>query len=380
MMFGPPIDHDDDPDFDAFVSDVIDGVEHDIDADGAIPDLAAVVALAHRMDPQRVPASSVEEVADYAPAVSVQRGRQLRETSEDDQMAAIVAQVRAHVEQEVVRDLHGFDSGRAATPPAAAAPDQRSATFGSAGKGAKIIRPSWVIGLAAAVILFVFGAGVLRATLLTRGSDQARDEALLAAELEQTAAELGEVHVRPDPSRSPTPLSLVAQSDGEADSAANLVGADDARQPEVEASPKRRRRAWRKRAQPREQPEPAETLDVRLDRLHAEGDEAWGRKDYKTAEARKREIIRRGGNRRTVQTAYRDLFSLAKERGQLEKRSRLYREYLKRYPRGENADVAKAGLCRRKPEGDGRVACWKDYLDTTPKGVFRVEALRESAR
>ncbi|MCA9705997.1 MAG: hypothetical protein KDK70_09140, partial [Myxococcales bacterium] len=72
----------------ALLDDVVRSVDEDIAADPGCPDLAAVIARAHELDPQRVPAEAVHEVAQWAPVVSIQQGHRRRRTRDDVELLA----------------------------------------------------------------------------------------------------------------------------------------------------------------------------------------------------------------------------------------------------------------------------------------------------
>ena len=91
-----------------------------------------------------------------------------------------------------------------------------------------------------------------------------------------------------------------------------------------------------------------ETLDERAQQRWAAGDRAGARKDFRT-------IVRIGGRRKQVELAYAELFALARQGGR--SLPPLWREYLRRFPKGRYAAEASAGLCRAAAT-DERAACW----------------------
>jgi hypothetical protein len=130
--------------FQSLLDDVVLSVDEDLAADPGCPDFAAVLARAHELDPQRVPAEAVAEVAQWAPVVSIQQGHRRRRTREDLELAAVIDGVRAHVEEEVAQRL--------ATPPLLHAAKPIPAPRA---------RRLWAVVLAAAAVLVLVGAGVL---------------------------------------------------------------------------------------------------------------------------------------------------------------------------------------------------------------------------
>lgn len=123
---------------------------------------------------------------------------------------------------------------------------------------------------------------------------------------------------------------------------------------------------------------PRGPADDVLEQLDAEAQARWRAGDLAGAEAKFRELIRRAKKRSWIELAYGDLFALARQAHGAEQEQRLWREYLRKYPRGRHADDARAGLCRRAPAGQKRDACWNDYLADFPKGAHRKDAAGSS--
>jgi len=92
-------------------------------------------------------------------------------------------------------------------------------------------------------------------------------------------------------------------------------------------------------------------LDTRAQARWSAGDVEGARRDF-------RSIVKLGGRRTQVQLAYAELFALARQRG--EDLSSLWREYLRKFPKGRYAPEASAGLCRSTPVAD-RDACWERH-------------------
>lgn len=127
-------------------------------------------------------------------------------------------------------------------------------------------------------------------------------------------------------------------------------------------------------ARPREaEPSPPRTRDRALE---AEAEARWRAGDLVGAERALRAIIRAGGDRRRVDLAYGDLFTVTRQLHGREREAAVWGEYLRRFPRGHYADDARAGLCRRA-EGAARGACWQRYLADFPRGSHRAEAGRD---
>lgn len=102
---------------------------------------------------------------------------------------------------------------------------------------------------------------------------------------------------------------------------------------------------------------------------------AWRAGDLPEAERQFRRLAKRAGTGRLGDLAYGDLFTLARQRKEPGKEAKLWREYLRRFPRGRFADDARAGLCRRA-SGDAQLECWERYLKDVPDGAHRAQARR----
>ena len=85
-------------------------------------------------------------------------------------------------------------------------------------------------------------------------------------------------------------------------------------------------------------------------------------------------VIQRGGKSRLAEAAFGDRFAIAHRIHGVAAQRKLWRDYLKRFPRGRFADDARAGLCRRAPESAAE--CWRQYLDDFGTGAYRDQAKR----
>ncbi|MCA9663210.1 MAG: hypothetical protein KC486_33060, partial [Myxococcales bacterium] len=112
-----------------------------------------------------------------------------------------------------------------------------------------------------------------------------------------------------------------------------------------------------------------------LDELEAEAEALWRAGERAAAERTLRAIIRRAGDSRRADLAYGDLFTITRQLYGREREAAVWREYLARFPRGDYADDARAGLCRRETDADA-VRCWGRYLADFPTGLHRAEATR----
>jgi hypothetical protein len=339
----------DDPELDAFFADVVDGVEYDVDGDGAVPDLAAVVALAHAMDPSRVSATAVDEVAAYAPVVALDAGRRFRQTRDDLEMNSLVQQVRAHVDLEVAREL---SQPPQQAPAAAPAP-----------------RYWWVGVLVAAALVLGIGIGTLQATqVLEELYTNDQSEALHSDRADEDESQTA-VHREPEPTPAPAPA---VEPTPAVEPAPAPVDAIEEATPETEP-----KRATKKRRGAKEVvAAPAETLDEKLARLDREAHAAWQAGKLGRAEQLFGEIARLDEQGKLAGLAYGDMFTLARQRGDKTREVALWKAYLKRFPRGRFADDARAGLCR-VADGQARIDCWTAYLEDMPRGSYRTQARRE---
>lgn len=325
--------------FSNLLDDVVRAVDEDLARDSGCPDLAAVVARAHELDPQRVSAEAVAEVAQWAPVVSIQQGHRRRRTRDDVELLAVIEGVRAHVEEDVAQRLR--------TPP------QLTARMPSPPRARRV----WALVLAAAAVLVVVGASVLQGGRLRFEADEgARNEAALIG---------------------PTPSSEASEAASRArqpDAPHATVQPEPAPAPAIEQAP-----AIEPTPTPTEAAEPRARTPKRteptLDELDAAAHAAWRAGDLPEAERLFRRLAKRAGKDRLGDLAYGDLFTLARQTSAPAKESALWREYLARFPKGRFADDARAGLCRRA-SGAAQVECWQQYLDDLPSGAHRTQAER----
>ncbi len=364
MKAGAPPDPIPDPVFDAFLADVVASVEDDLTEDVGYPDVAAVVALAHRIDPAAVSAEAVAEVQAWAPVVTIGEGRRRRQTRDDPEFAEILADVRSQVEQDVMMRL-----GAPAT--AVAEPVAANDTSLS-------VRRVWSTVLAAAAVLLLVGGGVLTGVLATRDrAELAPHEAALQGERAAALPSTERDHETTDqpPKSRPAPAELAPDP---VDEAPEPIVEEQAEVPETTTPERPRRRAHRKAA-PTPAPEPA-VPEPTLDELDAAAHAAWKAGDRTKAESIFRKIVARAGKGRLADLAYGDLFTLARQDKAPAREVALWKEYLGKFPNGRYADDARAGLCRRAADEAKQRACWEDYLAQSPNGAHRAQAKRELGR
>lgn len=304
-----------------------------------------------------------EAVASEAPPLTEDWGADAPTRSDaDDPLASLLGEARQEIEADIAarRLLPIADAAPAAT---VEAPPRRLRWLGAA------------LMIAAAVLL-VWGLEPLLARPLTQGAAPSA-----AQWAEQGEADGGQASARDDDeaaagkarrrrARSPVQEDRDPASDAdvEADAPAPeaLAGpeepaSDDADATEADTdtaaeAPTRRRRPS-------------------LDDLEAEAEALWRAGERAAAERTLRAIIRRAGDSRRADLAYGDLFTITRQLYGREREAAVWREYLARFPRGDYADDARAGLCRRETDADA-VRCWGRYLADFPAGLHRAEATR----
>ncbi len=108
-----------------------------------------------------------------------------------------------------------------------------------------------------------------------------------------------------------------------------------------------------------------------LDDLADRADTQWKAGDLAGAQTTLRQLVRRAGRSDRAQMAYADLFTIAKQRGADAERRKLFRAYLRKFPKGRFSEDARAGLCR---SGSDPTRCWTKYLEQHPTGSYVSEA------
>jgi hypothetical protein len=265
-----------------------------------------------------------------------------------------VEQVPPHLAEFLVgvrRDLDARASARALEriPP----PPQRSASSSRA----------WWVGAAAAIALgFGLGSWGLRAAGVAATDTSASQAAKIASEsrVEFARGHGGSVSTK-------TPAQKVEVQE-EAPQAVSDDVTPPVPVPELEAEPEAappppaggglQRRVVRAKS-------PGEDLA-----LESKAQDAWAAGDLATAEKLLRELIRGTRSRSRREQAYGDLLSVVELRGSAKNTAKLWRDYLRRYPKGRYADDLHARLCRK----EAKSRCWDEYLKKHPKGAHRQEA------
>lgn len=341
-----------DPALDALLGDVCETIDTELRQAPVPWDFAAVLALAHELDPTRVSAEDVQEAQLAAPVVSLAHERRRRPTRDDPAFEQLVADVRADADHDAALRMHGVT----ALPRRAEPKPLRRMLWGAA-------------ALAAALVV---GFGLLEGVKLVQERNAApRDEALHQGDVTPERSERATIDdgEEPEPrarTRTPSEATTIPREPAPLE-----VLPSEPAPPVVVAS----KAKPKPKAAPAAAPMPS--LAERIATIDAEAHAAWKARDYARAEERFEALIGLASGSRLADLAYGDLFTLARRRGDAARELALWKRYLARFPDGRFADDARAGLCRRAGASE-RAACWRDYLDDFPTGSFRAQAERES--
>jgi hypothetical protein len=299
-----------------------------------VPPFAGVVSRAHRLAPDRIAADAVTAAAAIPQAPVQWRAG----STEDDArwLAPFVAETREQAEL----DIHGYLAVRAAPPlPAPASAPRRWLPL-AVGIGAAV---------AAAIVLALVTP---RALTLLRG----------------------------DEARAPS-QAADARDDGDAapHEVERIVGPRERAEPRPQAPQPEPGPAVEPPPPPPPVPRPDEpssnrsSLVERLARLDAEAERQLAEGDLAGADRTLARLVRLGGRHRLVELAYGDRFTIAHRQADVRRRVALWREYLRRFPRGRLSDDARAGVCRHAAPGTRR-QCWAAYLADLPRGAYVTQA------
>ena len=325
-----------------------------------IPDFGEVLRRARALDPTAVSDEMLDEAAKLAPVVPIAGLRSVAEEAADEGLRGLLDEVRSHNE-----GLAG-ERRLAGIPPLV-----RPARAG------KVRWAMAIIGVAAALALALLGPELM--TSSSREATPTSSAAMMQGIVERVehvvALEVTEGRALVDGGRGAPAAQreLVRQgaADPDEDGSSALVvpaeaeagGGAEAETAGAEPSEPRARRAAPS----------GEELEAELRALDEEAQGAWRLGDLKGAEKSFRRIIRRAPRGRWAQLAYGDLFNLVRQGGDPKAEVALWREYLRRYPKGPHADDAYAGTCRRSATSD-RGQCWRSYLEAHPRGAYRQQA------
>ena len=326
-----------------------------------LPDFGEVLRRARTLDPSAVSDEMLDEAAKLAPVVPIAGLRSVPEEAADEGLRGFLDEVRSHNEGLV-------DERRLAGIPPLVRPAR-------AGKRRWALA---LVGVAAALALALLGPELM--TPSSRGATPTSSAAMMQGIVERVehvvALEVTDGRALVDGGRGAPAAQreLVRQGTADADedgSSALLVQPEGEAEGEAEAAEAKGEEPSEPRA--RRAAPSAEALDAELRALDEEAQAAWRLGDLKGAEKGFRRIIRRAPRGRWAQLAYGDLFNLVRQGGDPEAELALWREYLRRYPKGPHADDAHAGTCRRSATSD-RGQCWRAYLEVRPRGAYRQQA------
>lgn len=323
-----------------WLDDVVALVDDETGPREVLPDFSEVVARAHAIDPEVIGEDQLDEARALAPVIPL--GASVPEDiGPDAGLAAFLDDVRADGEAAAER------RAMAAIPsvPAARLPARASSR-------------RWTSIAAAAAAVLVLGVGIAGAVSALRAGS------------EDTAVQAEYEAQPPAPSVAPAPTTGASAPEVheavETDTAPEAVDVDtaapDEESPDTQAAP--RPRVRRDKTSP----------DDRLRALDEEAQRLWRAGDIPGAQKLFREIIRIGRRGHYVQLSYGDLFNIARS-GSAEDRQDLWREYLRKFPKGRHADDARGGLCRTAA-ADEQATCWERYLADMPQGSYRRQAMR----
>jgi hypothetical protein len=311
------------------------------DARDVLPDFAEVVARAHALDPQVVTDLHVSEARELAPVLPLGASMSA-DVGPDGALADFLADVRADSDE--------------------AAEERRLKAIPDPAAGARRERRAIPVWAAAAAVLLVVGVAGAYEGLRRANEGEAVQAEYVVEPGERSGqattigdAEPGEAAVVPE-SETPTPLEVPP-----------TPSADEVVEPPPAAQAE----------DPSQSTTKSMTRVPRVDRLRALDEQAqrrWRQGDVEEAQRLFREIIRLGRRGEYVELAYGDLFAIARDEGR-EREVKLWREYVRRFPKGRHADDARGGLCRAA-RGAAQTSCWREYLSDLPKGSYRHEASR----
>lgn len=316
-----------------WLGDVVAALERRIAEAGPTPDFLDVVARAHRIDPDAMPAERIEEADALASELDLDAPLDPDGAESEAGLDDWLGDVRAAVERRV-------EAQRAEPrPPLPVRRDRRGAW--------------WLGGVAlAAALLLVLGIGrVVQVMVLDPVEPPGQAQRTHEPAGTTGTAEASERRTPRPRARMPSPEVVEHEA---------LVLPEPSPEPPPAAEPPPRARPRLTRAQ-------------RLKDLADQAQAHWraGRRDE--AERLFERIVAEGGRSRAAEMAYADLFTLASQAGSAAAQRKRWRAYLRRFPRGRFADDARAGLCRTASAAE-REACWSGYLEDFPRGSFRAEA------
>lgn len=348
---------DDAPDLRPFARALGEALDERARAHAPVPDLADVLARAQVLAPRRVPAG-------------LQQSLPSDEALEDDRDEPDVADPRLRAFTQALRERHEQRLGERRHAPIPSPP------------AARRVRAWVVAAVAVAVVVVIVGAGL---EIVTR--ERTHGASPVAAEQSTSARPTGGRVLERRPSAEAREL---ASTTGEATTDEATTGEATTDEPatgeaatgEATTGEPATGEATTGEPRPLAWDAPGRGRGPSTATLEAQAREAWRNGQLERAERLFRTIVRREGRGARADLAYGDLFSLVRQRRGTAALAELWREYLRRFPRGRYAQDARAGLCRRAG-ADERAACWRRYLEAYPEGTFAREAkaaAREAGR
>ncbi|MEE9384305.1 MAG: hypothetical protein V3V08_12940 [Nannocystaceae bacterium] len=343
---------------------------------GPHADFVDVVQRAHAHDPRRVPQNMIEEAA----VLLTDKVSEINTTHRMSiPLAIFVASARRRVEYMAAQRM------LAQLPPV---PRRR----------APPLRIAATLAMAAVTLILI---GVAHdpaqawSRLLTGGSHQAQQTVDLAATRESAKA-MGTEQVRAQRPGSAVRAGALQEVDlaqpraqlqaqAQTNTETGLLAGPDTARGNDRHPPQRiaHRKPGRSLAHSPDAREPRasnrvphkQTRSERLRDLDAKAQALWREGELEAAERSFRRVIKLAGRGAIADLAYGDLFTLARQRGAPGDESKLWRQYIRRFPHGRFSDDVRAGLCRRANPSSA-ATCWRMYLDQHPGGSHAVEATR----
>jgi hypothetical protein len=342
-------------DLDTLIAEAREGIEAELRRERReiAPDFVAVVAAAHARNPEQISATVLREVGEFAPIVELGAAEDAAANLElDAEIDAMVSAARERVEGDVAaRRLAGIPP-----VPTAASAKPASREFGG-----------WAMAVALAAVVAGLAVGVPRLleAFVNGNYTEAESSHNQAEYLEhevdgENGAQLRSPPARPAPQvQRAVPGKPPAQSRQREGSVEGASSAGD--------------KATSERSRKQTNAELGAKLRDRVAELEAKAQAHWAAGELALAQTVYRQILAIAGRSRYADLAYGDLFTLARQRGDLGAEQRLWREYLSVFPRGRFAEDARVGLCRRAPASE-REACWRSYLADFPQAVHAAAA------
>ncbi len=329
-----------------------------LESEAGEPDLVDALERAHALDPAAVSAAHLADAQALAPVIPLRAA-----DGPDDEIETALRPVEKALRESLAQELA---AKRIPPPRFLEAPE-----IGAQRRTARFV----FVALAAAVVLAALG-GVSYA-LLTRDTTTLRSS---LAEDQQTDPEVSAVSSLTHQQRRAAGVRHVPypderEQDDEVSSAPRVLDEPVVNDAPVTPSSE----IARAPAVEHTDDDDAPTAEERLDALDRRAQARLRKGDRVGAEKMFRAMTRVGGKDPRIETAFGELFALSRQLRGADEQQRLWRRYLRRFPRGRYADTARAGLCRGAT-GEAARSCWTKYLAQQPHGAFRKEASAALAR